>query len=83
MDILNKGDIGKNLVSMLKESNWWDDFVGDDITFCVSPCNETSCIRHKSNCRRPDLPHSVSLLYGTEYCPLSSYGRGYEDTANK
>ena len=41
----------------------------DDITFCVSECDNKSCFRHPSNIKVPDIPHSFAYLEGTEDCP--------------
>lgn len=42
----------------------------DDITFCGSDCNNKKCIRHPSNIREPNIPHSFAYLKDTDHCPL-------------
>lgn len=46
-------------------TNW----LGDDITFCMSECGRTDCFRHPSNILVKDIPHSFAMFEGTEYCP--------------
>jgi len=44
----------------------------DDITFCGNDCDNKKCLRHRSNIKEPQYPHSVALLEGTEYCEKKS-----------
>lgn len=46
------------------------DFIHDDITWCMSECDNKECFRHPSNMRDKDGIHSFSSLKGTELCPL-------------
>ena len=75
-DIVFNTKLGKILSKAAM--NFSPDYFNDDITFCGSPCDNTSCFRHPSNCKHPELPHSVSVFMGTGICPLSTLGRGYE-----
>ena len=45
-----------------------NDLFEDDITFCMSDCDNTKCFRHESNVRMPQYPHSVAYLFGTDLC---------------
>lgn len=42
----------------------------EDITFCSSECNRTSCFRHPSNIRDKFREHSVADLKGTVHCQI-------------
>ena len=42
----------------------------DDITFCMSDCDEVRCFRHPTNILQPWFPHSMSDLKGSELCEL-------------
>lgn len=41
----------------------------DDITFCMSDCQRTDCLRHPSNIQDRTIPHSYADFKGTETCP--------------
>lgn len=48
-------------------------WISDDITFCIKGCEGCGvvrCERHPKNIHHPELPHSYSDFYETEYCPL-------------
>lgn len=49
-------------------NNW----IQNDITFCISPCEHKECFRHISNLTS-DHPkvYSAADLINTEYCPFS------------
>lgn len=41
----------------------------DDITFCLSNCENMKCFRHPYNIIDKTIPHSFSNLDETELCP--------------
>ena len=44
--------------------------MSDDITFCPKEeCERKECMRHLSNCKRPEFPHSVSFIVPND-CPI-------------
>ena len=46
---------------------------GDDITWCVSECDNTECFRNIKNRKRISETHDIFTcadLKDTEYCPL-------------
>lgn len=45
-------------------------FHSEDITFCSSTCDRTSCYRHPSNIRDHDREHNFSDMKGTVYCSI-------------
>lgn len=54
----------------------------DDITFCASECDNEECMRHPSNIKEKEFPHSYALFKGTETCPdeeLSKPSHRYDD----
>ena len=53
---------------MAKKKKYDDDWLNDDITFCMSKCEDTTCIRHPSHIHHPEYPHSYSDFFGTELC---------------
>ena len=42
----------------------------EDITFCSSTCDRTSCYRHPSNIREPERKHTFADMKGTVYCEI-------------
>ena len=44
------------------------DWHDDDITFCMSKCDNTKCRRHPSNIKIKNIPHSFALLEGSDLC---------------
>lgn len=42
----------------------------EDITFCSSQCDQTSCFRHPSNIRDKERKHTVADMKGTVYCQM-------------
>lgn len=81
---INYQQVGAKLAQALKEIpidiSWFE----DDITFCMSDCNNIYCYRHPSHCRHPQWPHSMANFMGTGDCPLGKASHyGYEDTTNK
>ena len=49
----------------------------NDITFCMSECDNTECMRHRSHVKPGDI-YSASYLKETEYCPLFKKGEDDE-----
>ena len=49
---------------MSKLKDWFD----DDITFCMSECDNKECYRHPSNIKDRSIPHSFALLKDTDLC---------------
>lgn len=45
------------------------DLFSDDITFCSSKCDKEDCMRHQSNIKDKEFPHSFAAFKGTEFCP--------------
>lgn len=45
-------------------------FHSEDIAFCSSTCDRTSCYRHPSNIREPEREHNFSDMKGTVYCSI-------------
>ena len=41
----------------------------DDITFCMSDCQRTDCVRHPSNIQDRTIPHSYADFKRTPDCP--------------
>ena len=46
--------------------------MSDDITFCMSECDNKECFRHPSNIIDRLIPHSYSDFKGTEACPMNN-----------
>lgn len=54
---------------MQGDYRWVDEeWVTDDITFCMSECDYKKCRRHPSNMRNKNIPHSMALLKDTDLC---------------
>lgn len=45
--------------------------MSDDITFCMSECDNKECFRHPINIVDKTISHSYSDLKDTEMCPLN------------
>ena len=45
------------------------DWIGDDITFCLKDC-DIDCERNQKNIRHRECPHSYSDFSGSDYCPI-------------
>lgn len=46
----------------------------EDITFCMSDCNNMKCFRNKKHIKYPEFPHSFAFLEDTENCMNSRKG---------
>ena len=40
----------------------------EDITFCMSDCNNMKCFRNKKHIKYPEFPHSFAFLENTKDC---------------
>lgn len=56
------------------------DWMYDDITWCgETECKNTSCRRHLNNRRQKEGVFTLSMLKGTELCPLKKSNKEKND----
>lgn len=59
------------------------DWHSDDMTFCSHKgCYIARCERHPSNIKCPEIPHSYSDFYETDYCPIHREKSVMQDEMN-
>ena len=51
-------------------------YLSDDITFCLNKCDKQDCRRHPNNIRNKNISHSYAYYKNTEYCPKGKYEKG-------